>query len=83
MTIFGWGALVVLMLSFWFTKVSPLRLITSFGDIFIIAFRLVPRNLEWFNANILSSILETVAIGIAASTLGLLVSIPLAFLCAR
>lgn len=83
MAIFGWGALVVLVLSFWFTKVSPLRLITSFGDIFVIAFRLVPRNFEWFNSNILSSILETVAIGIAASTLGLLVSIPLAFLCAR
>jgi phosphonate transport system permease protein len=83
MTIFGWGALVVLVLSFWFTKVSPIRLVTSFGDIFVIAFRLVPRNLDWFNSNILSSIFETIAIGVAASTLGLLVSIPMAFLCAR
>ncbi len=83
MALFGYGTLAVLLYSFWFTKVSPIRLFTSFVDIFVVAWRLVPRNLEWLNSTIVGGILETLAIGIAASTIGLLVSFPLAFLCAR
>jgi phosphonate transport system permease protein len=83
MTLFGCGTVAVLLYSFWFTKVSPIRLFSSFVDIFIVAWRLVPRNLEWLNSTIVGGILETLAIGIAASTIGLLVSFPLAFLCAR
>lgn len=83
MTVFAYGTLAVLIYSFWFTKVSPIRLFTSFGDIFVVAWRLVPRNLDWLNSTIVGGILETLAIGIAASTIGLLISFPLAFLCAR
>ncbi len=83
MAFWGWSALAMLVYSFWSTGVSPLRLFTSFGDVFTVATRLVPRDMSWFNENIWNGILETIAIGIAASTIGLVVSIPLAFLCAR
>lgn len=83
MTFWGSAALVTLVYSFWSTGVTPWRLFASFGDVFSVGFRLVPRDMTWWNNAIFNGILETLAIGIAATTLGLLVSIPLAFLCAR
>jgi phosphonate transport system permease protein len=83
MTFWGSAALVTLVYSFWSTGVTPWRLFGSFGDVFRVGFQLVPRDMSWANSGIWNGILETLAIGIAATTLGLLVSVPLAFLCAR
>jgi len=83
MAVFGYGSLAVLAYSFWSTGINPARLIISFADIFVVAWRLVPRSLDWLNSTIVGGILETLAIGLASSTIGLLVSFPLAFLCAR
>jgi phosphonate transport system permease protein len=83
MTFWGAAGLVTLLYSFWSTGVTPWRLFGSFADVFSVGFRLVPRDMTWWNNAIFNGILETLAIGIAATTLGLLVSIPLAFLCAR
>lgn len=83
MAIFGWGSLAILVYAFWSTRLSPVRLFTSFGDIFIVATRLVPRDLDWLSPVIVRGMVETFAIAIAATTIGLLISFPLAFLCAR
>lgn len=83
MSIFGWGSLALLIYSFWSTQVSPARLLSSFGDIFVVATRLVPRSFDWFTPVIMRGMIETFAIAIAATTIGLLISFPLAFLCAR
>ncbi len=83
MSAFGWGSLVLLIYSFWSVQVSPVRLISSFGEIFSVSLRLVPRSLDWISPVIIRGMVETFAIAIAATTIGLLVSFPLAFLCAR
>jgi phosphonate transport system permease protein len=83
MTFWGSAGLLTLLYSFWSTGVTPWRLFGSFGDVITVGFQLVPRDMTWWNSAIFSGIVETLAIGIAATTLGLLVSIPLAFLCAR
>lgn len=83
MTFWGAAGLVTLAYSFWSTGVTPWRLFGSFADVISVGMKLVPRDMSWWNADIFNGILETLAIGIAATTLGLIVSIPLAFLCAR
>lgn len=83
MAFWGYTAIALLVYSLWSTKVSPLRLFTSFGDIYSISLRLVPSDMTWWNNRVFTAMVETVAIGFAASTLGLLVSIPLAYLAAR
>jgi phosphonate transport system permease protein len=83
MSMFGWGSLALLIYSFWSVQVSPVRLISSFGDILTVSLRLVPRSLDWITPVIIRGMVETFAIAIAATTIGLLISFPLAFLCAR
>lgn len=83
MTFWGYTAIALLVYALWSTKVSPLRLLTSFGDIYTVSLRLIPSDMTWWNDNVYNAMIETVAIGFAASTLGLLVSIPLAYLAAR
>jgi phosphonate transport system permease protein len=83
MAFWGYTAIALLVYALWSTKVSPIRLLTSFGDIYTISLRLIPSNMDWWNDNVFTAMVETVAIGFAASTLGLLVSIPLAYLAAR
>jgi phosphonate transport system permease protein len=83
MNFWGWSALLLLAYSFVFIELNPLRLLAAFVDILGVGGQLIPRDMSWFNQSIWRGIVETLAIGIAASTIGLLFSIPLAFLCAR
>ena len=83
MNFWGWSALALLAYSFVFVELSPLRLLGALVDIVGVGGQLIPRDMSWFNQTIWNGIVETLAIGIAASTIGLIVSIPLAFLCAR
>ena len=83
MNFWGWSALALLAYSFVFIELNPLRLLGALIDIVGVGGQLIPRDMSWFNQTIWNGIVETLAIGIAASTIGLIVSIPLAFLCAR
>jgi phosphonate transport system permease protein len=83
MAFWGYSALAMLVYAAWSTRISPLRLLTSVDDLYRISLKLVPKNFGWWNGRVFTAMVETVAIGFAASTLGLLVSIPLAYLAAR
>jgi phosphonate transport system permease protein len=79
---FGGLGLAMLVASFAFTGVTPLDLVTSLGDIGQVAVRLVPGDMSWYTGRIGSAMIETLAIGLAASCIGLVLSLPLAFLAA-
>ncbi|CAN5625498.1 phosphonate ABC transporter, permease protein PhnE [soil metagenome] len=85
MNFWGWSASGLLAYSFIFIELSPLRLLGALVDVVGVGVggQLIPRDMSWFNQTIWNGIVETLAIGIAASTIGLIVAIPLAFLCAR
>jgi phosphonate transport system permease protein len=83
MHLYSAAALVLLVVSFRFTGVSPLDLITSFGDILEVSQRLVPTSMDWLTDDLRGAMVETIAIGLAASAIGLTLSLPLAYLAAR
>ncbi|MCC5952245.1 MAG: phosphonate ABC transporter, permease protein PhnE [Acidimicrobiia bacterium] len=83
MAAFGWGSLALLVLSLVSTQVSPWALLTSVGDIASVAVQLVPTNMDWYDSFILEGIVETIAIAVVATCLGLAVAFPLAYLAAR
>lgn len=83
MAFWAYSSLALLVYAAWSTKVSPLRLLTSADDIYRITLRLIPSNFDWWSSRVVTAMIETVAIGFAASFLGLVVSIPLAYLAAR
>jgi phosphonate transport system permease protein len=75
--------LVLLVGSFVSTGVTPVDLVVSLGDIWQVAQRLVPNDLAWLSGDLRSAMVETIAIGLAASATGLALSLPLAYLAAR
>jgi phosphonate transport system permease protein len=83
MAFWGYSALAMLVYAAWSTRISPLRLLTSVDDLYRITLKLVPKNFDWWSDRVFTAMIETVAIGFAASSLGLVISIPLAYLAAR
>jgi phosphonate transport system permease protein len=75
--------LILLVASFVSTGVTPFDLLTSFGDILEVSQRLVPTDMAWLTDDLRSGMVETIAIGLAASAIGLTLSLPLAYLAAR
>jgi phosphonate transport system permease protein len=83
MTFYSGLGLVTLVVSFVSTGVWPWQLLASVGDIAAVAVRLVPSDLSWFTADLRSGLVETMAMALASTFLGLSVALPLAYLSAR
>ena len=79
----GLGALVLLVVSFTVPDFSLVELFTSLGELPTLLWRLTPKSFDWFTGAVWEDLVETVAIGFAATALALVVSLPLAFLAAR
>ncbi|MDY7104598.1 MAG: phosphonate ABC transporter, permease protein PhnE [Actinomycetota bacterium] len=80
---FGAIGLVLVVIAQWWTDVSFLDVVTSSGEILSLLGRLVPTDLDWFTPDIREALVETLALGFAATFLGVLVALPLGFLAAR
>ncbi|HSL57851.1 MAG TPA: phosphonate ABC transporter, permease protein PhnE [Acidimicrobiales bacterium] len=76
-------ALVTLVVSFWSTGVKPWDLLTSFGDILSVSTRLIPTSFDWFTPDLRAGLIETLAMALVSTFIGLTMAIPLAFLAAR
>lgn len=83
LTIAGWTAAVLLVLSFIVPDISIPEFFTAIGNLPEILWRLVPKDMTWLTERVVSDLIETVAIGFAATSLSLLVAVPLSFLAAR
>lgn len=75
------GALLF-VLSFVIPDISFTEMFAELTKLPDIAWRLVPKDMEWFTPRVRGDLIETVAIGFASTFLALLVSIPLAFVAA-
>lgn len=75
------GALLF-VLSFVIPDISFTEMFAELRNLPDIAWRLVPKDMEWFTDRVRGDLIETVAIGFASTFLALLVSIPLAFVAA-
>lgn len=74
--------MVLFVLSFVVPDISFSEMFAELTNLPDIAWRLVPKDMEWFTARVRGDLLETVAIGFASTFLSLLLAIPLAFLAA-
>ncbi len=73
---------VLFVLSFVVPDISFREMFVELTNLPEIAWRLIPKDMEWFTARVRNDLLETVAIGFASTFLALLVSVPLAFVAA-
>ncbi len=78
----GWGALGLLVGAFTIPDVSIREFFTSIGGMPDIFWRLVPKNMEWLTERVVADLVETVAIGFAATFLALIFAVPLSFFAA-
>lgn len=79
---FGYGTLALLAASFVLVGLTPADLFRHFASIAEVATRLIPQDLAWLTDDVVAAMVETLAIGIASTTIGLLLSLPLALLVA-
>lgn len=82
MTGYSMLGIVLLVVSFFYTGVTPLDFVWSTWDILVVSTRLVPTSLDWFTPELRAGMIETLAMAFASTFLGLLVAIPLGFLAA-
>lgn len=78
----GAATAVLFVLSFVIPDVSYSEMFTDLTNFGPIASRLVPRDMAWLSSAVISGLIETVAIGFAATFLSLIVAIPMGFLAA-
>ena len=79
---YGWAALVALVTAALVTGVTPLVLVRDLGGILALATQLVPSSFEVIDGPLVDAMIETISIGVASTTIGLGLSIPLSFLAA-
>lgn len=77
-----WAALVALVSASLATGVTPLVLVRDLTGILAIATQLVPSSFEVVDRPLIDAMIETISIGVASTTIGLALSLPLAFLAA-
>ncbi len=73
---------VCAILSFVLPDIDIGRLVTSLGDLPSTMWRLVPSNLDFWTSQIRSDLVETIAMGLAATFMAMLAAIPMSFLAA-
>lgn len=79
---FGWGTAVMLVASFMVTGLTPFDLVRHAATIGSMMTRLVPTDLTWLTPTVIDGMVESLAIGFAATTLGVAIALPLAFFAA-
>jgi len=82
MAAFGYGTLALVGSSFVLVGLTPADLFRHFASIVEVSTRLVPRSMDWLTPQVTGAMIETVAIGLASTTIGLALSLPLALLVA-
>lgn len=82
MNVFIWSGLTMLVVSFVSTGVTPFDLVRSIWDILVVSRQIIPTDLGWWNPTLRGAIVETLAIGLVSTFLGLSMAIPLAFVAA-
>jgi len=82
LAIAGAGSVVLLGLSFTIPDISIRELFASVGEMPSTFWKLVPKDMTWFTDAVVGDLIETIAIGFAATFLALLVAIPFAFMAA-
>jgi len=79
----GGAAAVLLVVSFVRLGIDPLTLVTSVPDLLAVAGRTVPPDLTPLGPALWEALLQTLAIGLSATGIGVLLSLPLGLLAAR
>lgn len=82
MATFGYGTLLTVAASFVLVGLTPADLFRHFASIADVATRLIPQDLAWLTDDVVAAMIETLAIGLASTTIGLALSLPLALLVA-
>lgn len=79
------GALLFAGIAYAFVslRINPTELVSSFGDMFEVAGRLVPPDFTTVGDELVDAIVETLAIGLVATAIAIVLSLPLGLLAAR
>jgi phosphonate transport system permease protein len=78
----GWGSIGLLVGAFTIPDISIREFFSSIGEMPSIFWRLVPKDMTWLTSTVVADLIETVAIGFAATFLALIVAVPLSFFAA-
>jgi phosphonate transport system permease protein len=78
----GWVTIALFVASFVVPGVSLREFFGSLGELPGVFWRMVPKDMTWLTDNVVSDLVETVAIGFASTFMALLVALPLSFLAA-
>ncbi|MEM9516789.1 MAG: phosphonate ABC transporter, permease protein PhnE [Actinomycetota bacterium] len=76
------GVAVCTVLSFAVPDIDVGRFFSSLADVPATLWRLVPSNLDWWTEAVRSDLIETIAIGFAATFMAMIVALPVSFLAA-
>ncbi|MEM8621441.1 MAG: phosphonate ABC transporter, permease protein PhnE [Actinomycetota bacterium] len=82
LTVLAAGVAVFTVLSFVVPDIDVGRFFSSLVDVPSTLWRLVPRNLDWWTEAVRTDLVETVAIGFAATFMAMIVAVPVSFLAA-
>ncbi len=79
----GVVGVALVILSFIVPDISLREFVAKLGELPSIAWRLVPKNLEWFTPGVREDLVETIAMGFAATFIALVLAVPFAFVAAH
>jgi len=82
LTALAGGTVLCTILSFVIPDIDVGRFFSSLADLPSTLWRLVPSNFDWWTPRIRADLVETVAIGFAATFMAMLLAIPMSFLAA-
>lgn len=82
MHLFAWATAVLVVLGFIIPDLSVTRFFTSLSDIPATMSRMVPGDFSWWTPRVRGDLIETIAIGLAATGIAMVVAVPVAFLAA-
>ncbi|MEJ7799356.1 MAG: phosphonate ABC transporter, permease protein PhnE [Ilumatobacter sp.] len=82
LSLFGSGAVAVVLLGFVVPDLSVRRFFASVWEVPATFLRMVPRDLSFWSERVRADLLETIAIGLAATAIALVFAVPVAFLAA-
>jgi phosphonate transport system permease protein len=80
---FAGGALVIIAVSLWVTKINPVQIVTSARQIWDTVVLYFPPDFSTDRSGLITGVLQTASVAMVATAIGFLIAVPIGLLAAR